>query len=245
MGQVGQMLNQNNFLGGLGNLEGSFLIGMASIIFSLAIAVIPFIAKRIVSGDVGSTTAAMIGSAVTALTAGAAAFEGAAAGVAAGGAGASAGSQAGGSAGAASAGAARPSLVSAGSNQPNPAQSPPRASTSGGNQAAGAFSAYSGSPTMEAHAEQMRSSISEAMGMDGVDDSSANAASSPGEPSNDSGAPVATAAGSSIVPLRSNGTARRGPTVHRYNLGTWGAYHVARLATRSLVGVGRRTSDKE
>src|SRR6202522_396588 len=52
MGQVGQMLNQNNFLGGLGNLEGSSLIGAASIIYSLAIAVIPFIAKRLVSGDI-------------------------------------------------------------------------------------------------------------------------------------------------------------------------------------------------
>src|SRR5216683_3255 len=41
MGQVGQMLNQNNFLGGLGNIEGSVLIGIASIIYSLAIAVIP------------------------------------------------------------------------------------------------------------------------------------------------------------------------------------------------------------
>ena len=83
MGQVGQMLNQNDFLGGLGNLEGSFLIGIASIIYSLAIAVIPFIAKRIVSGDVGGTAAALVGAAVTALTAGAAGFEGAAAGVAA------------------------------------------------------------------------------------------------------------------------------------------------------------------
>ena len=66
MGQVGQMLNQNNFLGGLGNLEGSFLIGIVSIVYSLAIAVIPFIAKRIVSGDVGSTAVAMVGTAVTA-----------------------------------------------------------------------------------------------------------------------------------------------------------------------------------
>src|SRR5665213_250577 len=48
LGQVGQMLSQNSFLGGLGSLEGSFLIGFASIIFSLAIAVIPFMAKRIV-----------------------------------------------------------------------------------------------------------------------------------------------------------------------------------------------------
>ena len=70
MGQLGQMLSQNNFLGGLGNLEGSFLIGIVSIVYSLAIAVIPFIAKRIVSGDVGSTAVAMVGTAVTALTAG-------------------------------------------------------------------------------------------------------------------------------------------------------------------------------
>jgi hypothetical protein len=39
MGQVGNMLNQNDFLGGLGNLEGSFLIGIVSIVYSLAIAV--------------------------------------------------------------------------------------------------------------------------------------------------------------------------------------------------------------
>ena len=48
IGRVGQMLSQNNFLGGLGSLEGSFLIGFASIIFSLAIAVIPFMAKKVV-----------------------------------------------------------------------------------------------------------------------------------------------------------------------------------------------------
>ena len=63
MGHVGQMLSQNSFLGGLGSLEGSVLIGFASIIFSLAIAVIPFMAKRIVSGDVGSTAGALIGAA--------------------------------------------------------------------------------------------------------------------------------------------------------------------------------------
>jgi hypothetical protein len=60
MGQVGQMLSQNSFLGGLGNLEGSVLIGIASIIYSLAIAVIPFMAKRIVSGDVGATAVALV-----------------------------------------------------------------------------------------------------------------------------------------------------------------------------------------
>ncbi len=64
-----------------GILRGSLLIGIASIIYSLAIAVIPFIAKRIVNGDVGSTAGAMIGAAATALTLGTAAVEGAAAGV--------------------------------------------------------------------------------------------------------------------------------------------------------------------
>jgi len=95
MGQVGQMLNQNNFLGGLGNLEGAFLIGIASIIYSLAIAVIPFIAKRIVSGDVGATAVALVGAAATVVTAGMAAGEGAAAGIAAAGAGCAQGAGAG------------------------------------------------------------------------------------------------------------------------------------------------------
>src|SRR5271163_2675536 len=118
MGQVGQMLNQNDFLGGLGNLEGSFLIGIVSIVYSLAIAVIPFIAKRIVSGEVGSTAAAMVGTAVTALTVGAAGIEGAIAGVASAGAGSSGGAGAGSSSGTATAGSARALTASAGGNQP-------------------------------------------------------------------------------------------------------------------------------
>src|ERR1700759_3448378 len=100
------MLNKKNFLGGLGNLEGSILIGIVSIVYSLAIAVIPFVAKRIVSGDVGSTAVAMVGTSVTALTAGAAGIEGAAAGVAAARAG-SAGATSTGGASSATAGSAR------------------------------------------------------------------------------------------------------------------------------------------
>ena len=106
MGQIGQMLGQNNFLGGLGNLEGSILIGIVSIVYSLAIAIIPFIAKRIVSGDVGSTAVAMVGTAVTALTAGAAGIEGAAAGVAAARAGSAGATSAGAGSGTATAGSA-------------------------------------------------------------------------------------------------------------------------------------------
>ncbi len=122
MGQIGQMLSQNNFLGGLGNLEGSILIGIVSIVYSLAIAVIPFIAKRIVSGDVGSTAVAMVGTAVTALTAGAAGFEGAAAGVAAARGSSAGAASAGGSAGTATAGAARALSTAGGGNQPAPPQ---------------------------------------------------------------------------------------------------------------------------
>ena len=107
MGQIGQMLSQNSFLGGLGNLEGSILIGIVSIVYSLAIAIIPFIAKRIVSGDVGSTAVAMLGTAVTALTAGAAGIEGAAAGVAAARAGSAGATSAGASSSAATAGSGR------------------------------------------------------------------------------------------------------------------------------------------
>src|SRR5579859_4551401 len=153
MGQVGQMLNQNDFLGGLGNLEGAFLIGLVSIVYSLAIAVIPFVAKRIISGDVGSTAVAMVGTAVTAMTAGAAGIEGAAAGVAAARAG-SAGATSAGTASSASAGSARALTSSASGNQPALPQQIPAASSS----TATGFSLGSGSPTLEGHADQIRSS---------------------------------------------------------------------------------------
>jgi hypothetical protein len=235
MGQVGQMLNQNDFLGGLGNLEGSFLIGIVSIVYSLAIAVIPFIAKRIVSGDVGSTAVAMVGTAVTALTAGAAGIEGAAAGVAAAGAGSTGGAAVGTSSGAASAGSARALTASAGGNQPAPPQQAPIAASSGNTGSA----LQGGPPTLEGHADQIRSSISDVMGTDNSSEASGGALAVPAEgsgvPQNQSS--VATAkpnAGS-----RSSASARRGPTVHRYNLGTWGAYHAARIAARSLAGVAK------
>ena len=240
MGQIGQMLNQNDFLGGLGNLEGSFLIGIVSIVYSLAIAVIPFIAKRIVSGDIGSTAVAMVSTAVTALTAGAAGFEGAAAGVAASRAGSAGASSAGASAGSASAGPAR-ALTAAGSgNQPAPPQSAPIAasSTSG-------FALGNGSPTLEGHAEQIRSSISDVMGADNSSNESSEAISAPTQSSGlsqvQSGASSAKAGGVA----RSSGSTRRGPSVHRYNLGTWTAYHAARIAAGSIAGATRRTADQD
>ena len=238
MGQVGQMLNQNDFLGGLGNLEGSVLIGIVSIVYSLAIAVIPFIAKRIVSGDVGSTAAAMVGTAVTALTAGAAGFEGAAAGVAAaraGSTGATSGS------GVATAGSARALTATAVGNQPAPPQQIPAASSP----AANGHSLSNGSPTLEGHADQIRSSISTVMGTGNTGEESGGAITVAAE--NSSTSPT-HANGAGVTPRfagRSSTSARRGPSVHRYNVGTWAAYHAARIAAGSIAGVTKSAADKE
>ena len=230
MGQVGQMLSQNNFLGGLGNLEGAFLIGIASIIYSLAIAVIPFIAKRIVSGDVGATAVALVGAAATVVTAGIAAGEGAAAGFAAAGAGGAQGAGAGSSASTA-ASAGRLTAASAGSNQPAAPQMLP-ATTS---------SSLSGSPTIEGHADQIRGSFSDVMGSGSSD---AQAESETAEAAVPAQATSVASGGSSGSP-RTSAPARRGPTVHRYNIGTWGAYHAARIAAQGLASVSRRATEKE
>ncbi len=256
MGQIGQMLNQNNFLGGLGNLEGSILIGIASIIYSLAIAVIPFIAKRIVTGDVGSTAAALIGTAATAVTLGAAAVEGAAVGASVGGTGAPSGSPAGTSASSASAG--RSASMTAGSNQPTPGQLSPRSSAAANKPASGSstsdFStdrsgyASTGEPTLESHAEQMRSSIGEAMSADGADEESVGGAM---EDQSVSQASVAGNQAMAATPRAPRGNsrpsvpARRGPTVHRYNIGTWSAFHAARIATRAVASVTTRNEESD
>ncbi len=184
MGQVGQMLSQKSFLGGLGSLEGSVLIGFASIIFSLAIAVIPFMAKRIVSGDVGSTAGALIGAAVTAITAGTAAIEGAAVGAAAASAGSSAGASGNATNSAAAAGAGGKTPAGTGSgNQPDAgatrnqsrrfflrrAGNQPAADTKASNTSAvedGTGQMNDGSPTAAGHADHIRSSIKSATGKD-------------------------------------------------------------------------------
>jgi hypothetical protein len=256
MGQIGQMLSQNNFLGGLGNLEGSILIGIASIIYSLAIAVIPFIAKRIVSGDVGSTAAALIGTAATAITLGAAAVEGATVGAAAGGAGASSGSSAGTATSTASAG--RSASTTAGSNQPAPGQQSPRSSAAANQPASGSSAfrsstdrsgyASGGEPTLEGHAEQMRGSIGEVMSTDGTNDESVSDGMEDQPVSQASVSGIQATASSSGGPrgnTRPSVPARRGPTVHRYNIGTWGAFHAARIATRTVASVTTRNEGSD
>jgi len=230
MGQVGQMLSQNNFLGGLGNLEGAFLIGIASIIYSLAIAVIPFIAKRIVSGDVGATAVALVGAAATVVTAGIAAGEGAAAGIAAAGAGGAQGAGAGSSTSTA-ASAGRLTAASAGSNQPAAPQMLP----------ATASSSLSGGPTVEGHADQIRGAFNDVLGPSSGDAQAESETAEAAAPAQT--ASVATSGNSGSQ--RTSAPARRGPTVHRYNIGTWGAYHAARVAAQGLASVSRRATEKE
>jgi hypothetical protein len=267
MGQVGQMLSQKSFLGGLGSLEGSVLIGFASIIFSLAIAVIPFMAKRIVSGDVGSTAGALIGAAVTAITAGTAAIEGAAVGAAAAGAGSSTGTSgnATNSAGAIGANAKHPGGTGSG-NQPTPGQrgiNPGDSSSTAGNQPAAdtktsntsAVADSTGqmngvSSTAAGHADQMRSSLMSVAGKDesaSAGEDSAGAQESPAAvrgSGSGSGSKSGSAAPTFASVNRGNPWAwsSYAPHPRRDGIATWGAYHAARVATKAVVS-GRKAID--
>jgi hypothetical protein len=55
MNTVNGVLNSGNFVGAFNSVTGSLLLGLASILLSLCIVLIPFLAKRIVEGDVGQT----------------------------------------------------------------------------------------------------------------------------------------------------------------------------------------------
>jgi len=66
MNSVNTVLNSGNFVGAFNGVTGSLLLGLASIMLSLCIALIPFLAKRVVEGDVGSTMATVISTTVVA-----------------------------------------------------------------------------------------------------------------------------------------------------------------------------------
>jgi hypothetical protein len=261
MGQVGQMLSQNNFLGGLGSLEGSFLIGFASIIFSLAIAVIPLMAKRIVSGDVGSTAGALIGAAVTALTAGTAAFEGAAVGAATAGAGGAAGATGSAGGGTGATRAVSSSAGMGGGNQPVPAQRStnlgsqtstlaghPTTDTHSSSDAAtvaGGEEPWNGDePTADSHAGQIRGAL---MGVGGEEESAGTEAESPaGQTEIGSGASRGSSqrggAFGSVIRGNPWSWRSRPPNPRWEGLASWGAYHAARVATHATVTATRTTA---
>ncbi|HET6843482.1 MAG TPA: hypothetical protein VFK06_17650 [Candidatus Angelobacter sp.] len=114
------LLNSQGFVGWLRGLPDSLLLGLVSIVYAICIALIPFIAKRLISGDVGSTAGSLVQAATLALATGAAAATGLASGF---GSGAAAGSGAGGGAGASAAAATSSSAPTA------PAQAPSMASS--------------------------------------------------------------------------------------------------------------------
>ena len=90
--QVNQVNNilGNGFLGFLKGAGDSIILGLVSIFYALAIALIPFIAKRIISGDVGSTVFALVRAGGVAAGAAMAGVSGFAAGASSGSAGATA-----------------------------------------------------------------------------------------------------------------------------------------------------------
>lgn len=258
MGQVGQMLSQNNFLGGLGNVEGSILIGLASIIYSLAIAVIPFIAKRIVSGEVGSTAAALVSAAGTALTTAIAAGEGVVAGVTAARASIASDGPTSGQ-GPSSTGPTSRTSTAAGGNQPAPQQrasGPSSSATTASGATNHAGDRQSGGlghthPTRESpatmgqeHAEQIRA----AMGASRDTSEAGGTTSDQSAPLNASrvGEPAAGATNDSSMRARSSSSSSSGsrgsssnrPTIGPHRLSTWGAYHIARFAAFSAVKGG-------
>lgn len=75
MNSVGGVLNAQNFAGSFVGVTGGLLLGLASILLSLCIALIPFLAKRIVEGDVGQTMTTMVRTAVIAAKGAGSVFE--------------------------------------------------------------------------------------------------------------------------------------------------------------------------
>ncbi len=66
MNTVNGVLSAQNFAGSFVGVSGGLLLGLASILLSLCIGIIPFLAKRVVEGDVGQTMTAMVRTAVVA-----------------------------------------------------------------------------------------------------------------------------------------------------------------------------------
>jgi hypothetical protein len=81
--QVNNVLG-NGFLGFLQGVPDSAMLGLVSIFYALAVAMVPFIAKGIISGDVGSTAFALVRAGAAAAGAALAAVSGFAAGAGAG-----------------------------------------------------------------------------------------------------------------------------------------------------------------
>src|ERR1700730_1356932 len=99
MNSVNTVLNSGNFVGAFNGVMGSLLLGLASILLSLCIALIPFLAKRVVEGDVGSTMTAVISTTMLAVRGAGSLFKGGGGAGGGGGGGGNSGSSGGGGSG--------------------------------------------------------------------------------------------------------------------------------------------------
>ncbi len=136
--QANRVNDTFTFLGFFRGSLDSFALGLISIFYALALLIIPFIAKKIVSGDVGSAAYDMVRTAAIAVGAAVSAGAGAAAGAGSG-AGTGAGAGAGGS-------------TASGS-----------ATTAGGSTATGATTSSSNPPPQPSVAQTIRSGMSSAV----------------------------------------------------------------------------------
>jgi hypothetical protein len=138
--RVDQVTSQGFLKGFFLGSSDSTILGLVSIFYALALGLIPFIAKRIITGDVGSSAYALLRAGAVAVGAAVSAGAGFAAGAGAGASGAGAGSGAGGSGATAGQGAAAGNAGTMSSSMPPP--QPSLAATI----RSGMMSAASGSP---------------------------------------------------------------------------------------------------
>jgi hypothetical protein len=138
--RVDQVTSQGFLKGFFLGSSDSTILGLVSIFYALALGLIPFIAKRIITGDVGSSAYALVRAGAVAVGAAVSAGAGFAAGAGAGASGAGAGSGAGGSGASAGQGVAAGNTGTMSSSMPPP--QPSLAATI----RSGMMSATSGSP---------------------------------------------------------------------------------------------------
>jgi hypothetical protein len=118
--RVDQVTSQGFLKGFFLGSSDSTILGLVSIFYALALGLIPFIAKRIITGDVGSSAYALVRAGAVAVGAAVSAGAGFAAGAGAGASGAGAGSGAGGSGASAGQGVAAGNTGTMSSSMPPP-----------------------------------------------------------------------------------------------------------------------------
>ena len=136
--------------------------------------------------------------------------------------------------------AAAHSLSAASGNLPAPPQQAPFSLSSGAES-----SGIANAASLDGHADRIRSSFSDVMGTSEPGAETVDSATADAESSTGSQALAASGSAKPAVVTRVAATTKRGPSVHRYNLGTWTAYHAARIAAGSIAGATRRSGDKD